>query len=238
MAGLGSRFKYSHKEPKPLIDVNGKSMIEAIIDCIRPIQNHRFIFIINMAMDKQWGISQRLKEPESIIIRLDHETEGALCSVLAATKYINNDDELLISNCDQIIEFNINEFYGTAMKSDSDGMILTYPSVEPFHSFAKIEGDYVTECAEKIVISNHATVGIYWFRYGRDFVNAAAEKVGSNEREPNGEFYNCPVYNKLIKNGLKVKIYEVEKEKVFTIGNPETLRMYLDYTKRMSGYFK
>jgi len=233
MAGLGSRFQFTYKEPKPLIDVDGKPMVKAVIDCIKPKSDYRFIFMTNKEMDHGWEISRALKswEPTSKIIQLERQTEGALCTMLTAASLINNEDELLISNCDQVIEFDINEFYEAARKSDADGAILTYKSREPHHSFAKVKDGYVTECAEKIVISNHATIGLYWFRHGRDFVNAAAEKVGSNDREPNGEFYNCPVYNRVIKNGLKVKIYEVNKEDAYTIGTPETLREYLDHIK-------
>ena len=233
MAGLGSRFEFTHKEPKPLIDVNGKPMVKAVIDCIKPKGDHRFIFMTNKEMDQEWEISRALKawEPTSKTIQLEHQTEGALCTVLSAASLLNNEDELLISNCDQIIEFDINKFYEAARKSKADGVILTYRSKERHHSFAKVRGGYVVECAEKIVISNHATIGLYWFRHGRDFVNAAAEKVGSNDREPNGEFYNCPVYNRIIKNGLKVKIHEVNKKVAYTIGTPETLREYLDHIK-------
>ena len=231
MAGLGSRFKFTHKKPKPLIDVAGKPMVKAVIDCIKPKGDYQFIFITNKEMDENWEISRTLKswEPNSKIIQLEHQTEGALCTVLTATSLINNEDELLISNCDQIVEFDINKFYEAARNSDADGMILTYKSREPYHSFAKVKNGYVVETAEKIVISDHATIGLYWFRHGRDFVNAAAEKVGSNDREPNGEFYNCPVYNRVVANGLKVKIYEVDKKVAYTIGTPETLRKYLEY---------
>jgi len=227
MAGLGSRFKFTHKEPKPLIGVAGQPMVKAVIDTLG---DGRFLFITNKQMDKDWKISPKLKKwkPDCYVVRLDRVTEGALCTMLTATSLINNDEELVISNCDQIIKFDINEFYKFARESGADGAILTYKSREPFHSFAKVRDGSVTRVAEKIVISSHATVGIYWFRHGKDFVNAAAEKVGSNDREPNGEFYNCPVYNQIIKNGLEVKIYEVAKGDVYTIGTPETLRKYLD----------
>ena len=54
MAGLGSRFEFTHKEPKPLIDVNGKPMVKAVIDCIKPKGDHRFIFMTNKEMDQEW----------------------------------------------------------------------------------------------------------------------------------------------------------------------------------------
>jgi len=231
MAGLGSRFKFTHDEPKLLIDVNGKPMVKAVIDCIKPKDNYQFVFITNREMDRKWGISKKLKKWEtgSKIIQIDRQTEGALCTALTAASLINNEEELLISNCDQVTEFNINEFYKWAIDSNADAAILTYKSQEPYHSFAKVKEGYVVKCAEKIVISNHATVGLYWFKHGKDFINMAAEKIGSNDREPNGEFYICPVYNNFIKNGLKVKIYEVSKDSVYTIGTPETLRRYLEH---------
>lgn len=226
MAGLGSRFKFTHKEPKPLIDVKGKPMFEAVVDTLRSkVFLQRFIFMVNKEMSEKFGIKEKIKAymPEAEVISIKNQTEGALCTMLTASKYINTDESLVISNCDQIVEFDIDEFYEKAQ--ESDGCIMTFDSDDPCHSYAKVENGFVTEVAEKIVISNHATVGIYYFKHGRDFVEAAAEKVGRNNREPNGEFYNCPVYNQLIKNGLKVTTFD--SNKVFTIGTPDELRRYL-----------
>ena len=41
----------------------------------------------------------------------------------------------------------------------------------------------------------------------------------------NNEFYVCPVFNHAIKDGLKIRSYEVEK--MWGLGTPEDLDYYL-----------
>ena len=77
--------------------------------------------------------------------------------------------------------------------------------------------DEVIEVAEKKVISNHATVGIYWYKHGKDFVEAAEEMIRKNIRV-NNEFYVCPVFNEMIGSGKNVGIYQVEK--MLPMGTP------------------
>jgi len=89
------------------------------------------------------------------------------------------------------------------------------------------ENGFVTEVAEKVPISNLATVGIYYFRRGRDFVEAALDMIVENDRV-NGEFYTCPVYNYMIRNGKKIGVFEVKSEAMHGLGTPEDLETYID----------
>ena len=95
--------------------------------------------------------------------------------------------------------------------------------------FCKVNSDnLVVEVAEKKAISDLATVGIYYFAKGSDFVKAALDMIVSNDRV-NGEFYTCPVYNYMIKLGAKIG-YEVNKDAMHGLGTPEDLRNYI-YSK-------
>jgi len=110
-----------------------------------------------------------------------------------------------------------------------DGSILVFrdPEMNPKWSFARLNDDgTVAEVAEKQPISDLATVGIYFFRRGADFVRAAIDMIAHGDRV-NNEFYTCPVYNYAIKNGLKIGVYEIPMAAMHGLGTPEDLQSYL-----------
>lgn len=213
MAGRGSRFaKEGYAMPKPLIDVHGKPMIEVVTNNIRPKCEHKFIYLCLQEHLEKYNLENRLKEmsPNCIVVPVNQVTEGAACTVLLAEKYIDNEDMLMMANSDQYVDIDINE-YIQAM-DDSDGLIMTMYADDPKWSFIKYdERKYVTMVREKEVISNEATVGIYNFKRGSDFVQYAYQMIDKNIRV-NNEFYVAPVYNEMIEDGKKVKFYNVGRE--------------------------
>jgi len=231
MAGRGLRFQEAgYTFPKPLIDVGGRTMIELVVDNIKPECEHRFIFICQKDhYDKYdlYHILQRASDNKFEIIQLSGITGGAACTVLTAIQYINNDNDLLIVNSDQFIDTSIDDFIEVARSGEKDGLIMTFPSTHPKWSYARVDkNNMVIEVAEKKVISDKATVGIYYFRRGSDFVRAAQSMIEKDIRY-NNEFYVCPVYNELILEGKKIYIYDIPAEKMHGMGTPEDLNNFL-----------
>ena len=227
MAGRGSRFaKAGYELPKPLIDVNGRPMIEVVTRNIAPKCEHRFIYICQQEHLEKYALVEKLEKisPNCAIVTVDHITEGAACTVLLAEKYIDNDEPMMIANSDQFVDTDINE-YLSAM-GDSDGLIMTMPADDPKWSFIKYdENGYVTMVREKEVISNEATVGIYNYAKGSDFVKYAKQMIRKNIRV-NNEFYVAPVYNEMIEDGKKIVFKDVG-EKMHGLGTPEDLKRFL-----------
>lgn len=227
MAGRGSRFaKAGYVNPKPLIDVHGRAMIEYVVKNITPKEEHRFIFICQEEHLKKFNLKEKLESIASgcEVVSIDHITEGAACTVLLAEKYINNEDKLMIANSDQYVDTNIDN-YIEAMKSN-DGLIMTMPANDPKWSFIKYdENGFVTMVREKEVISNEATVGIYNYAHGSDFVKYAHQMINKNIRV-NNEFYVAPVYNEMIEDGKKIVFCDVG-EKMYGLGIPEDLNAFL-----------
>ena len=227
MAGRGSRFaKAGYELPKPLIDVNGRPMIEVVTRNIAPKCEHRFIYICQQEHLKKYALAEKLEKisPNCAIVTVNHITDGAACTVLLAEKYIDNDDPMMIANSDQFVDTDINE-YLSAM-GDSDGLIMTMPADDPKWSFIKYdENGYVTMVREKEVISNEATVGIYNYAKGSDFVKYAKQMIRKNIRV-NNEFYVAPVYNEMIEDGKKIVFKDVG-EKMHGLGTPEDLERFL-----------
>ena len=232
MAGRGSRFQQAgYKIPKPLIPVGDKLMIELVIDNLTPALPHRFIFICQRQHISDFDLENRLKRATSnpVVIGLDGITEGAACTVLTARAFIDNHDPLMIANCDQFVDVSIDDYLMAMEKSRLDGQIMTMSANDPKWSFVAIDGQRrVTRVVEKQVISDEATVGIYNFRQGADFVAGADAMIARNERV-NNEFYIAPVYNDLIQSGYQVGIFNIGSEGngMYGLGIPEDLESFL-----------
>jgi dTDP-glucose pyrophosphorylase len=130
-----------------------------------------------------------------------------------------------MANSDQIVEWNSREFLYEMHSKNADGGIATFKSTHPKWSYAKInELGLVTEVAEKKPISDDATVGIYYWKHGSDFVKYAEQMIEKDIRV-NGEFYTCPVFNEAILD--EKNVYTTTVNKMWGIGTPEDLNYYL-----------
>jgi HAD superfamily hydrolase (TIGR01509 family) len=227
MAGAGSRFALAgYTFPKPLIEVRQKPMIQVVIENLNIKAN--YIYIVQKEHYEKYNLKfvLNLITPNCQIVQVDGLTQGAACTTLLAKDYINNDKHLLIANSDQYIEWNSNNFYYSIINNKSDGTVVTFESTHPKWSFVKLDHqDYISEIAEKKPISNIATVGLYYWNKGSEYVKYA-EKMIKNEIRVNNEFYVAPVYNEAIKDGLKFRTYNIEK--MWGLGTPEDLKIYLE----------
>lgn len=232
MAGFGSRFtEANYTFPKPLIEVkDGKPMIQVVVENLNIEAN--FIYIVRQEHYDKYNLQSLLNmlTPNCKIITVDKVTEGAACTTLLAEHLIDNDNPLLIANSDQFVEWNAGEFYHSLNSDSVDGSILLFKTSHPKYSFAKVdEYGNVIEVAEKIVISDNGTVGIYYWKKGSDFVRCAKSMIAKNIRT-NGEFYICPVYSEAIEDNMRIKGFWVDK--MWGIGDPEGLRTFLDNYKK------
>lgn len=232
MAGAGSRFANAgYQDPKPLIPVHGIPMIKVVIDNLRPKEIHRFIFICQRMHADRYNLIEKLKTwaPGCEVILLDGLTKGAACTVLIATDMINNDNPLMIANSDQFIDININDYLAYMTKKELDGLIMTMTADDPKWSFVGFdESGKVNRVVEKQVISNEATVGIYNFKRGQDFITGAESMIKSNLRV-NGEFYVAPVYDQLIASQKTIGVYNIGSENngMYGLGIPTDLEYFL-----------
>jgi len=226
MAGAGSRFeKAGYTFPKPLIDVRGKPMIQWVVDNLNV--EAKYIFIVQQSHFEKYNLKETLSNfcPNNEIIQIDGITEGAACTTLLAKQYIDKDEPLIIANSDQFVEWDSDEFIYSCSASDLDANILTFNSTHPKWSYAKLNDlGFVTEVAEKKPISDLATVGIYYWRKGSDYVKYAEQMIDKNIRV-NSEFYVCPVFNEAIQDNKKVRTYNIDK--MWGLGTPEDLEYFL-----------
>ena len=231
MAGEGSRFKSAgYTFPKPMIEVNGKPMIQLVVDNLGFEAN--YIYVVRKEHYDNYNLKNFLNliTPNCKIVTIDHLTEGAACTTLLTKEYIDNDNPLIIANSDQFIEWNPIDFYYKMIETKADGGILTFKSTHPKWSYVKLnEQNNVIELAEKDVISDIATVGVYYYKKGSEYVKYAEQMIDKNIRVKN-EFYVAPVYNEYLNDNKKIKTYDVDK--MFGLGTPEDLEYFIKNYKK------
>ena len=230
MAGNGQRFfDEGYDLPKPLIAIKGKPMFKHVIDNIGLTED--IICVVRRDHVEDFNIDDHIRVyyPNANVHIIEHETEGAACTVMEAVAPLT-DQPFLVANCDQLMEWSPKSFYDTAQRWKG-GSILTF---EPDHKIPKpsyvrvSDVGQMIELKEKTIISNIATVGVYYWKKGSDYVKYAEEMIDKNIRH-NNEFYVCPVFNQAIKDGKKIKTYMVEK--MWGIGTPEDLDIFLNRDK-------
>lgn len=228
MAGAGSRFaKAGYTFPKPLIEVNGKPMIQLVVENLNIDARH--IFVVQKSHYEKYNLKHLLNliSPGCKIVQVDGMTEGAACTTLLAKEFIDNDEPLVFANSDQFLDWDSNEFMYSMEADGVDGGILSFTATHPKWSFAKLDEDgFVSEVAEKKPISDIATTGIYYWKHGSDYVKYAEQMIEKNVRF-NNEFYVCPVFNEAIGAGKKIKTFHIDG--MWGLGTPEDLENYYKF---------
>lgn len=216
-AGKGSRFaEAGYKEPKPMIDVLGKPMLIRVADNVVPEPDEDELILITR---QEHDINLNAYEGNGRVLALHNDTEGAVATLLVAEQFVKEDQPIVIANCDQLVDFDADLFVDT----DLDGRVVVFPSNKPHHSYVKTEGDVITEIAEKVVISNMAVTGVYYFKSSKAFFDAC-RKVIEHDTRTNGEYYVSSAIAELIKSGKHIGVYEAPST---MLGTPEELQHFL-----------
>lgn len=235
MAGRASRFKEAgYTLPKPLILIREKPMITFAIDSLSFIKNAKIIFMCLRDHEEKFGITSKLKDIYGSNMQIFYTngiTEGAAATALLVKDLIDTDEELIISNADQYF---VSKEFEKELKSKEKsytGIIPIFEATHPRWSFAKVnDKGFITEVAEKVPISNNATVGVYYFKNGKDFVWAAEEMIRKDIRR-NNEFYICPTFNELLGRGDKIRA--VKADAMWSLGTPEDVAYFEKYYKEL-----
>lgn len=144
------------------------------------------------------------------VLKIGAVTEGAACTALLAAADIDVDEELLIVNGNELLHADFKEIVSNFRHRQLDAGVVVFPSIHPRYSYVRLDENHlVVEASEKNPISNHATVGFYWYAKGSSFVRAAKNTVRKDARI-NGKFYICPTFNELVLEQLRIGVFDVE----------------------------
>lgn len=230
MAGPSTDFeKHGHAYPKYLLEIKGQPIIQRVVESLQ-LLNAKISFVIRKEDDDKAFLTSTIKIlcPNALVYKVSNTTQGATCSALFAIDSINNEEELVIVNGDQLITSGIKEAVDEFRRNNYDGGTICFNSVHPRWSFVSLdENGLVNETSEKRPISNLATAGFYYFKHGKDFVNAAFENIRKDVNY-NGKYYICSTFNELILIQKRVGIYKIKKSEYISFATPQMYENYLN----------
>jgi dTDP-glucose pyrophosphorylase len=232
LAGSSEAFSdKGYTYPKYLVEINGKPLIEYVINTIKDLCNAKFIFAVLKEDCEKFHLDSviDLLIPSAKIVQIEQVARGAACTALLAIEYIHNDEPLLIINGDQIVDVDIFKAIQQFQAENLDGGIITFDSVHPRWSYVRLNDEnLVIEASEKRPISKYATAGTYYFRKGSDFIKATMSMI-EKDANVNGLYYVCPSYNEMILNQAKIGTYHIEREKYISVATPEGIENFKKY---------
>jgi NDP-sugar pyrophosphorylase family protein len=230
MGGLGSRFtKEGYTIPKPMIEVDGKPMLMRALDSFANIENIQHIFVIRKEHDEAYDLANQIKAhlPNAKISVLNHDTGGAVESCLVAKEHIDDSLPITIADCD--IYFESKTYFDKIAQVQEtgkpDGMLLTFASDNARYSYVELDTDgKAIRTAEKVVISNHAILGGYFFKSGTLFKELAEEFMNQDLPEGLKEYFMSHLFNMLLERDGDIEIADIDVMHIF--GTPEELKAY------------
>ena len=233
MGGLGSRFrKAGYTVPKYMIEAKGRTLFEWSLISLEGYRDRadKYIFIAmkdetndveGFIMDKCRVLG--IREPR--VILLDYLTDGQATTAMLADKYWDREHALLIYNIDTYVE--AGEMNSGELKGD--GFIPCFKAEGDHWSFVRLDDEgRVAEIKEKKRISDHCTLGAYYFKTCGLYEDLYNEYYRDSERElVNGEKYVAPLYDHLLSKGGEIYISDISPDKVHVLGTPEELKVFL-----------
>lgn len=214
--------------PKPLIEIGAMTMIERVVLNLATVAKEvKYIFVVSSEDCRRFHLDSTLKiitDNNCHIVRLDKETRGAACSALMAIDHIACEVPLVIANGDQIFDEPIANLISEFDKVDAG--VVTFDSVHPRWSYVRLDDSgQVVETAEKRPLSRNAIAGLYYYKSGQDFVEAAMQMVRKDENI-NGNYYIAPSLNQMILAGMNIGIKKVENDRYHTFYSPQKIKEY------------
>lgn len=229
MAGHGSRFREAgYNLPKYMIQAKGKTLFEWSMDSFLDYNSHvyKYIFVVRKEDNASGFIlnkcaQYRLKDIS--IIELDSMTDGQATTCMFAMPECKEDNPIMVYNIDTYVE----PYELKYADIKGEGYIPCFQAEGTHWSFVKINnfGD-VIEVREKQRISNHCTIGAYYFASAQLYQNIYCEYYKSEEHLEKNEKYIAPLYNWMIRKGFKVQMDDIGREKVHVLGTPQELEEF------------
>lgn len=250
MSGIGKRFvEAGFSVPKPLIEVDGLPIIKHVVDLFHGVSDISFICNdVHLQTTEMRPILLSLF-PTCKIFSIPIHSKGpvfAVNSILNKDEFQDDGKEIIVSYCDFGTKWNFNEFLLSVRKDDCSGAIPCYKGFHPHllgsdnYAFCKESNGFLEQIQEKKSFTGKkmeefASNGIYYFK-NLNIVKKYFKELIDNDISTKGEYYVSMVYNLLVRDSLKVKIFEIEK--MLQWGTPYDLAIYNSWSKYFSDLIK
>ena len=236
MTWIWKRFlDVGYIEAKPLIWIEGKPMIEHVVNLFPETSD--FIFIINkdhVETTNIVAILNRITKNPKIIIT--SKEKWPVNEVIKAKDLINDNEPCIINYCDFSMQWDYKHFEETVLKNKCDGAIPSYIWFHPHllhnHKYASMRTDeknWMLEIKEKHSFTENTmdcyqSAGTYYFSNWK-ILKKYCEKMIQDGEMLNGEYYASMVYDFMKKDGLNIYVYEIQK--MLQWWTPQDLEEYL-----------
>ncbi len=240
MSGIGKRFlDQGYKAPKPLIEIEGKPIIEHVCDLFPG--EEKFTFICNskhLAETDLQRILLKLK-PKANIVEIPNHKKGPVYAVSLANHLIDDDEEVIVNYCDFGTYWDYKDFLKHTRERDADGAIPSYKGFHPHmlgstnYAFIRDKKQWMVEIKEKEPFTDnrmneYASNGTYYFKKG-SYIKKYFNELMDRDLNLKGEYYVSLVYNLLKKDGLNISIYEIQH--MLQWGTPEDVEEFNAWNK-------
>lgn len=200
--------------PLALSELHGKTLLQHLTEQCNSIPDSHLTLAVSEQDCKRWHLDNvmRLLSPQANVVQIRRKTSGAACTALLAISNLRSEDPLLIVNGNELIDIDFKKVIADFLNDNVDAGVVIFPSVHPRYSYVRLnEEDLVVECAEKNPISNHATVGFYWFRHAKDFVESAQQTI-FKRAHVDGQYYICPTLNEMVLRQARIGAYRISSK--------------------------
>lgn len=214
--------------PVCLTEIGGVTLLETVAQRISEIPNSTLTIALSEHATNKWHLEDLVKNfsMKVAIRRIDAKTAGATCTALLATSDLPPEEQLLILNGNEFLDFDYHEMLTRFAVQNADAGIVYFDSLHPRYSYARVdEAGFVQETAEKRPISRHATAGFYWFRTKQLFFESASKQL-IKQAQVDGLYYVCPLMNELILMGSKVRAEKISQTQFFPLKSERQLSKF------------
>jgi NDP-sugar pyrophosphorylase family protein len=235
MSGVGERFrKAGYSIPKPLIKVDGKTIIEHV--CSLFPGEDKFTFICNSKHLEETNIRQVLLsiKPSANVVEVPSHKKGPVYAVSWVEDLIEDNEEVIVNYCDFGTYWDYEDFLKHTRERGADGAIPSYKGFHPHmlgstnYAFMRDKKQWMLEIKEKEPFTDnrmneYASNGTYYFKRG-SYVKKYFKELMHKDINLNGEYYVSLIYNLLVEDGLKVSIYDIQH--MLQWGTPQDVEEY------------
>ncbi len=200
--------------PLCLTEVNGRSVLEGIVDNLVGLRPVRFAFALQAGDIQRFHLDEvvRLLAEDVTVISVPLSSEGSACTALLAAARMDPDEDLLIVSANELVEADLSEPVRRFRAEGLDAGTLTFRSIHPRYSYVRLDAaGHVTEAAQQRPISHHATAGVFWFARTGDFVEATKRMIRKDVRV-DGKFFVAPAFNEMLLRQARIGTHEIDAQ--------------------------
>jgi NDP-sugar pyrophosphorylase family protein len=258
MAGFGERYRRAgHRDPKPLIPVDGRPMIERVVEGFGPLRaGDRFLFAVNRTHAETTPILAELARiaPGARTVVVEPHRDGPIQTLLACAEHIPEREAVTLNYCDFGVRWRFEDFVSWCERGPWDAAMSAYRGFHPhslgptLYACMRTEEDASTAPGARVLeirekhhftmnkLDEYASAGLFWCRDGGTLLDAARAVARDDERVA-GELYVSTAMQRLVAAGRRVGAYPLER--FYQWGTAEDLADYESWARalrRLDGF--